>query len=65
MRVTKAIAMTPTLSEHLSPGPTKRILSLDGGGALGVIEIAFLERIENLLQERYHNKELRLCDFSI
>jgi hypothetical protein len=38
---------------HLfGPGP-KRILSLDGGGVRGAISVAFLERIEALLQQRH------------
>lgn len=36
---------------HLfGPGP-KRILSLDGGGVRGAISVAFLERIEKIIQE--------------
>ena len=39
--------------EHLDPAfAPKRILSLDGGGTKGIIEIAFLERIESLLASR-------------
>ena len=46
---------------HLfGPGP-KHILSLDGGGVRGAITVAFLERIEKLLEERY-GKEVRLGD---
>ena len=38
---------------HLfGPGP-KQLLSLDGGGVRGAIAVAFLERIETLLQQRY------------
>src|SRR6476661_5597534 len=53
----------PTLHKHLfGPGP-KRILSLDGGGVLGVIEIAFIEKIESLLRERTKNPRLVLSDY--
>ncbi|WAJ26399.1 patatin-like phospholipase family protein [Antarcticirhabdus aurantiaca] len=39
---------------HLfGPGP-KRILSLDGGGVRGIISLAFLERMEDLLARRRH-----------
>jgi uncharacterized protein len=39
--------------EHLfGPGP-KRILALDGGGVRGVISLAYLERLEAILRERY------------
>jgi hypothetical protein len=41
---------------HLfGPGP-KRILSLDGGGVRGAISVAFLERIEKLIQEEEDRK---------
>jgi hypothetical protein len=47
---------------HLfGPGP-KRILSLDGGGTRGIISIAFLERIEELLQQQA-GPDARLCDY--
>lgn len=40
---------------HLfGPGP-KRILALDGGGVRGAISVAFLERIEKIIQEE-HNR---------
>jgi uncharacterized protein len=47
---------------HLfGPGP-KRLLALDGGGVRGALTVAFLERIESLLAERY-GKEVRLGDY--
>jgi len=47
---------------HLfGPGP-KRILSLDGGGVRGAISIAFLERLEALLEEKA-GAPVRLCDY--
>ncbi len=47
---------------HLfSKGP-KRILSLDGGGVRGAITVAFLKRIEQLLDERMGH-EVRLGDW--
>jgi hypothetical protein len=47
---------------HLfGPGP-KRILALDGGGVRGALTIAFLERLESLLEER-HGRHVRLCDY--
>lgn len=46
---------------HLfGPGP-KRILALDGGGVRGAITVAFLARIEELLDKRY-GKKVRLGD---
>jgi uncharacterized protein len=47
---------------HLfSKGP-KRILALDGGGVRGAISVAFLKRIEQLLDERL-GREARLGDW--
>lgn len=47
---------------HLfGPGP-KRILSLDGGGVRGAISVAFLERMEALLEQR-HGKDCRLGEY--
>lgn len=37
---------------HLFSAGPKRILALDGGGVRGIISLAFLERIENILTER-------------
>jgi hypothetical protein len=52
------------LVDHLDPGPTKRILSLDGGGVRSAISIAVLERIEALLKRRHGNHAaFRLVDY--
>jgi hypothetical protein len=57
--------MPRSVAEHLDPAfAPKRILSLDGGGTKGIIEIAFLERIESLLASRTTNPgEFRLCHY--
>jgi hypothetical protein len=54
--------MSEILDRIDAPGP-KRMLALDGGGTLGIMEIAFLEQIEDLLRKRYGNPTLRLCDY--
>jgi len=39
--------------DHLfGPGP-KRVLALDGGGVRGIISLAYLERLEAMLRERF------------
>jgi uncharacterized protein len=48
--------------DHLFGAGTKRILALDGGGVRGAITLAFLERIESLLQRRF-GPSLRLSDY--
>ncbi|MFV0298040.1 MAG: patatin-like phospholipase family protein [Hyphomicrobiaceae bacterium] len=50
--------------QHLfGPGP-KRILALDGGGVLGVVEIAFLEQIETALRRQHgDDPAFRLADY--
>ena len=45
-----------------SEGP-KRILSIDGGGVRGAIAIAFLQRIETVLRERYGRPDMVLSDY--
>ncbi len=56
--------MPPTLEEHLfAPGP-KRVLALDGGGVKGIVTIAFLEKIEEILRERSgRGSDFRLSDY--
>lgn len=54
-----------TLTEHLNPKITpKRILSLDGGGLRGVLTVAFLKRIEDILREETGGgPDFRLSDY--
>jgi hypothetical protein len=62
--MTEATAATQESSRdrHLfGPGP-KRLLALDGGGVRGALTVAFLERIELLLSERY-GKDVLLGDY--
>lgn len=52
-----------TRDQHLfDPGP-KRILALDGGGIRGVLTLAYLERIEQLLRDRQGAPALVLSDY--
>lgn len=56
--------MATTVEQHLSAPGRKRVLALDGGGVRGVISIAFLERMEALLQERSgRGEDFRLSDY--
>lgn len=48
--------------EHLFGAGPKRILALDGGGVRGIISLAFLERLEALLRERF-GPSLVLSDY--
>jgi hypothetical protein len=44
---------TRTFAQHLDPGVApKRILALDGGGLRGVLTVAILKRIEDILREQ-------------
>lgn len=51
------------LIQRLTADSPKRILALDGGGIRGALTIGYLEQIENMLRLRYHNPNLRLCDY--
>ncbi len=51
------------LLERLQAEGPKRILALDGGGIRGAMSLGFLERIEEILRDRYRNPDLRLCDY--
>src|SRR5580658_1692916 len=47
------VTQAGSLQTHLfSPGP-KRILALDGGGVRGIISLAYLERLETILRDRF------------
>lgn len=58
--------MTPrSFQQHLDPavGP-KRILALDGGGLRGVLTLAILKRVEDVLREKTGSgPEFRLSDY--
>ena len=53
-----------TRDEHFqAPGP-KRILGLDGGGLRGILTLGFLQRIEQILRDRYDGEpSFRLCHY--
>jgi predicted patatin/cPLA2 family phospholipase len=50
--------------QHLDPNrPSKRILSLDGGGIRGILTLEYLSVIENMLRKRSGRDDFRLCDY--
>lgn len=51
----------PARDRHLFAPGAKRILAIDGGGVRGVVALAFLERIERVL-EGLSARPTRLCD---
>ena len=57
--------MRRSFKEHLDPDITpKRILALDGGGLRGVLTVAFLKRIEDILREQAGgDPNFRLSDY--
>src|ERR1700733_9092386 len=53
-----------TLQQHLAPGGTKKILSLDGGGIRGALTLGYLKHIEDILKKSSTNPDsFRLCDY--
>lgn len=56
---------TPRLTreEHFYSVQPKRLLALDGGGIRGIISLAFLERIEQILKERMGYSQFCLADY--
>lgn len=51
------------LLKRLRSGGPKRILSLDGGGLRGCITVGYLERIEQMLRDRFGKPDLVLRDY--
>ncbi|MGK7873784.1 MAG: patatin-like phospholipase family protein [Xenococcaceae cyanobacterium] len=51
------------LLDRLTAIGPKRILALDGGGIRGAMTSGFLERLEQILRDRYQKPDLRLCDY--
>lgn len=51
------------LRQRLKADGPKRILALDGGGIRGALTLGYLERIEEILRQRYANAEMKLCDY--
>jgi uncharacterized protein len=52
-----------TREQHLLAGGPKRVLALDGGGVRGIISLAFLERVETILQQRSGRSDFCLADY--
>jgi hypothetical protein len=53
-----------SVEQHLFAPGVKRILALDGGGVKGIITIAFLEKIEEILKDRSgRGDDFRLSDY--
>lgn len=51
------------LEDHLFGAGPKRILSIDGGGARGVLAAGILGEIERRLRRRSGDPDFRLCDY--
>ena len=55
-------AWGPLAARYQQSGP-RRLLSLDGGGIRGLLTLGVLGALEEQLQKRRGNPDLRLCDF--
>lgn len=53
----------PSWSDRLFCEGPKRILSIDGGGVRGAVAVAFLQRLERVLRERYGRPDMVLSDY--
>ncbi|CAM1343402.1 patatin-like phospholipase family protein [Tenacibaculum amylolyticum] len=47
----------------MSENKRKRILALSGGGIRGALTLGFLEKVEEIIQKRENNPNLKLCDY--
>ena len=52
----------PATRRMLKPG-RKRMLALDGGGVRGMLTLAFLEKIEQVLRDQHGNPKMVLADY--
>ena len=53
-----------TRDQHLAPDGPKRILALDGGGLRGILSLALLQKIEELLRDKHGGRpDFRLAHY--
>jgi hypothetical protein len=53
----------PSISDRMEPHLPKRVLCIDDFSADGAVTLAYMERIERLLQLRYDEEDFRLSDY--